>query len=111
MICTETDLDINIVKQFNFPCQSLHEGSCFECVYVFQGSAEFWLLDKKFQLKPGDFFFHAPGDAYAVSAETNSIVINMNMRRSYIYKAYPRLFSQCPLALNFFDSHSGGRRI
>ena len=98
-----SDLDINIVKQFNFPCQSLHEGSCFECVYVFQGSAEFWLLDKKFQLQPGDFFFHAPGDAYAVNAATNSIVINMNMRRSYIYKAYPRLFSQCPLALNFFD--------
>lgn len=98
-----SDLDVNIVKQFNFPCHALHSCDYFECVYIFEGNARFQLEDKIFELEPGDFFFHAPGDAYAVNAEVNSIVLDIDIRKRYIYETYPRLFSNFPVALKFFD--------
>ena len=103
------DLDVNITKAFNFPVCSMHTGACYECVYVMEGRAEFQLEERSFVLNPGDFFFHAPGDKYALRADTDSIVINLDMRRSYICEAYPRLFSGCPEALNFFDTSFSNR--
>lgn len=97
------DLDVNITKQFNFPCKTQHAGSCFECIYVMEGRAEFHLMDHMFTLQAGDFIFHAPEDPYALNAQQNSIVINLDMRKSYIFEAYPRLFSNCPAALRFFE--------
>lgn len=99
-----SDLDVNITKAFNFPMSALHAGACFECIYVIEGKAEFLLGERSFTLFPGDFIFHAPGDMYSLSADADSIVINLDMRKSYIYEAYPRLFSGCPGALNFFDT-------
>lgn len=98
------DLDVNITKCFNFPKQEPHAGACFECIYVMEGCAQLQLAEREFELKAGDFIFHAPGDLYALGAEENSIVINLDMRKSYIYEVYPRLFAGCPAALDFFDA-------
>ena len=99
-----SDLDVNISKAFNFPRQASHTGACFECIYVMEGRAQFQLEERMFELRAGDFIFHAPGDRYAVSGSPDSIVINLDMRKSYIYETYPRLFASCQAALNFFDS-------
>lgn len=96
-------LDISIFKQFNLSNHKVHSEACYECVYVMRGSADIMLSEKWFPLKEGDFIFHQPGENYLLLSEPDSIVLNIELRTSYIHRCYQLLFSGCSAALLFFQ--------
>lgn len=95
--------NLNIFKSFNFPASHVHSASYFECIYVMEGSANFEIANHHLHLKAGDFLFHPPHEKYLLNALPNSIVIDIEIRRSYIFSEYQHLFSNVPAALSFFE--------
>lgn len=96
-------LDICIYKQFNFFNRMLHSESTFECIYILQGSGTLQLSQQLFALQEGDCIFHQPEETYLLNTQPDSIVLNINLRSSYVYRHYQQLFAGCPAALVFFE--------
>lgn len=98
--------NISPLKQFNFHYKKLHLMNCYEAVWIFEGSARFFLGDGVIPLQQGDLLIHPPQIPYELRMDRDGIGISFVLRNRYIQSRYSHLFSGNAEALGFFE-HAG----
>ena len=84
--------------------------NCYEAVWIFSGSARFFLGDQVIPLQQGDLLIHPPQVPYELRMDREGIGISFVLRTRYIQSRYTQLFSGNEGALAFFGQGGHGGR-
>lgn len=103
-----SNCNISPLKQFNFHYKKLHLMNCYEAVWIFSGSARFFLGDQVIPLQQGDLLIHPPQVPYELRMDREGIGISFVLRTRYIQSRYTQLFSGNEGALAFFGQGGHG---
>lgn len=95
--------DIFMIKLFNYLNDELHSNNCFSIYYVFKGHCRFLFEKEQCTLEEGDLCIVAPMSLHKLLlSDSNSIVINILIKKSTFDSAFFTLLSQKDLLSYFF---------
>lgn len=105
-------LDIFIIKHARYSDSGIHMHEFYEICYVYRGSCEneFFKEGRSYQvsLKKGDFLFLPPGRTHELRVLSNSIVLNIGVRRSTFQNAFAHNLPANSYIGNFFSESLSG---
>ena len=97
------DVQVHCFKNVRFCPPFLHKLEFIKIVYIMEGTAVFYLSDKRYDMSEGNFCIVAPGVEQALfTADSNGIAVNILMRASTFTRTFSTLLYEQGILGNFF---------
>ena len=102
-IFTNEDVQVHCFKNVRFCPPFLHKLEFIKIVYIMEGTAVFYLSDKRYDMSEGNFCIVAPGVEQALfTADSNGIAVNILMRASTFTRTFSTLLYEQGILGDFF---------
>lgn len=102
LVQLDEETDIFAVQLPRYMGDCLHKHECFEVVCICKGTAQQIICDMPMQLQTGDVCIIAPGVQHDLNVFSDSVVIDLMIRRTSFNRSFFKLFSKNDILYKFF---------
>lgn len=102
LVQLDEETDISAVQLPRYMWDCLHKHECFEVVCICNRNAQQIICDMSMQLQAGDVCIIAPGVQHDLNVFSDSVVIDLMIRRTSFNRSFFKLFSENDILYKFF---------